>query len=528
LAGLLTVTIDGTARTSAAINLSAATSFSSAAQIVTVALGLIGPTQASFTGSYGATFTGAGSGTNLTATAVVGTIHIGSLITGTGSPAATIIVSQTSGTTGGAGVYVTSNVTTSAGALTSLSAILDVSAVASGSIVASQQVLGTGVQAGTVIVSAQPGATGGVGSYVTMSPGGVVQQIASTAMTTVVPVVTYDSIAAAFVVISSTTGTISTIGFASGTISAALALTQATGATLSQGAVASTPGGAMNAIVAKTQDFACFTTAFEPTTADCIAFSAWTNSTVDRFVYVMWDTDITVTTGADSASSGAQIIAANYSGTIPVYEPTNVYLAAFTMGAIASIDFTERNGRTNLKFKNQTGILPGVTDQTISAQLELNGYNYYGAWATANDRFLFFAPGSITGPFKWIDSYVNQIWLNNAFQLAMLSFMTQVKSIPYNDVGYASVEAALMDPITQGLNFGAFYANVPLSAAQIDEVNNAAGIKIDGVLGTRGWYLQVLPATPQVRAARGSPPVTFWYMDGQSINKINLASINVQ
>ncbi len=62
------------------------------------------------------TFTGTGSGTNLTATSVTGTITPGDTIRGTGVPGGTTIVSQTSGTTGGAGVYVTSGATTSSGA----------------------------------------------------------------------------------------------------------------------------------------------------------------------------------------------------------------------------------------------------------------------------------------------------------------------------------------------------------------------------------------------------------------------------
>jgi hypothetical protein len=65
---------------------------------------------------FGATFTGTGSGFNLTVTAVTGVIVNGNVLTGTGVPANTIIVNQTSGTPGGAGVYVTSNTTTSSGA----------------------------------------------------------------------------------------------------------------------------------------------------------------------------------------------------------------------------------------------------------------------------------------------------------------------------------------------------------------------------------------------------------------------------
>jgi hypothetical protein len=123
------------------------------------------------------------------------------------------------------------------------------------------------------------------------------------------------------------------------------------------------------------------------------------------------------------------------------------------MGAIASIDFTETNGRVNMKFRAQTGLPAQVTNQTVAAQLEANGYNYYGAWATANDRFLFLSPGQISGPFKWIDSYVNQIWLNNAFQLALLSFMTQVKSIPYNAAGYAFDRSRVHGPDSTGAEF---------------------------------------------------------------------------
>lgn len=66
--------------------------------------------------TVGATFTGSGSGTNLTVSAVTGIIAVGDRVNGTGVPANTNIVSQASGPAGGAGVYVTNNATTSSGA----------------------------------------------------------------------------------------------------------------------------------------------------------------------------------------------------------------------------------------------------------------------------------------------------------------------------------------------------------------------------------------------------------------------------
>ena len=136
--------------------------------------------------------------------------------------------------------------------------------------------------------------------------------------------------------------------------------------------------------------------------------------------------------------------------------------------------------------------------------------------------------GSISGEFEWADSYYNQIQLNNALQLALMELLNNVGSIPYNPAGSSLIRQACLDPINAALNFGTIRANVPLSDAQIAEVNNAAGVQIDGILSSVGWYLQINAATAQVRQARGSPPMTLWYMDGGSVQQITLASILVQ
>lgn len=73
----------------------------------------------------GATATGTGSGTNLTLSGVVGgSVHVGDTVTGTGINANTHILSQTSGTTGGAGVYVTDFATTGVAAFVTVTSDL--------------------------------------------------------------------------------------------------------------------------------------------------------------------------------------------------------------------------------------------------------------------------------------------------------------------------------------------------------------------------------------------------------------------
>lgn len=400
---------------------------------------------------------------------------------------------------------------------------LTVTAVTSGQIKVGDVLAGTGVTTGTTVTALGTG-TGGTGTYTVDTT----QTAASTTITATLPTVAYDSIAGAFTVTSPTTGASSTVTYGSGTIAAGLMLDQADGAITSAGAVAASPATFMAGIIAATQNWASFWTTFEPVTADKVAFGTWVSQQNNRYLYAMWDTDITVTQGAAPNSAGGQLIAAAASGTVPIYEPSNLYHAAFLCGAIASVDFTQTNGRATMDFKNQAGLTVAVTSLAVATQLRANGYNFLGAWATATTQFNFFNPGSVTGAFKWIDSYVDEINLNAQLQQALLTLLTNVKSIPYNNQGYTLIRAACLDPINQALNFGTIRQNVPLSAAQIAEVNAAAGLKIDDVLASVGWYLQVQAASATTRSNRQSPPITLWYMDGGSVQQINVGSVSVQ
>lgn len=346
------------------------------------------------------------------------------------------------------------------------------------------------------------------------------------------PTVTFDSIASAFVLTSTTTGAPSTITFATGTLAAGLSLTQATGAVTSQGAVAATPATAMAALKKLTTNWASFMTTFDPDNGagntQKLAFAAWNVTQNNRFLYAAWDQDQAPTVGAAPTSLGAQVKANSMSGVAPLWSPADK--AAFLMGYVASLDFSATNGRATAAFRSQDGLTADVTDGDVYTNLIANGYSCYGDFATANDDFDFLSNGQIGGQFDWIDSYVNQIWLNNQFQLDMMTGLTTYNSIPYNPDGDALIEAMVKDTITQFKNFGGLRAGVQLSSTQAAEVNAASGLAIDGTLFTAGWYLQVLASAtpPEVRVARGSPPFNFWYMDGQSVQVLQMASVLVQ
>ncbi|AMM14244.1 hypothetical protein AX768_09195 [Burkholderia sp. PAMC 28687] len=345
------------------------------------------------------------------------------------------------------------------------------------------------------------------------------------------PVVAFDSQSNAFTFTSATTGATSTMSFATGSLAAGLLLTQATGAVTSQGAIAATPATAMAAIVKATTNWCSFMTTFDPDNGAGntlkMAFAAWTVAQGNRYLYAAWDTDASPTVTVPATTSLGYVASLNaMSGVAPIWGPANK--AAFLMGYVASLDFSATNGRATASFRSQDGLTADVTDGTTYSNLIANGYNCYGDFATANQDFLFLSDGQVAGQYDWIDSYVNQIWLNNQFQLAMVTGLTTVNSIPYNADGNTLIEAFLTDPINRFQNFGGQRGGVALSAAQVAEVNAAAGLAIDVSLSTRGWYLQVLQAAAQVRAARQSPPINYWYMDGQSLQVLQMASILVQ
>jgi hypothetical protein len=535
----LTVVFDGQPRT-ATVNLAGATSYSAVAALIQSALNGTQVSDATFTGAIAtqnASFIGSIAGNTLS----VSTVSSGSLAPGaavTGAANGTTITSQISGTTGGAGTYIVSvPQQLAATALTATYGVLTVSAVASGTISTGQTVVASGVTNGTQITGLGTG-TGLAGTYY-VSPA---QTVASGTLQTIATPITasFDSVTGSLVLYSGDVGASASAGYASGALATSLGLTQASGATLSQGADGAQPIAFMSSIVSVTQNWASFMTLFDPdggngSNAQKLAFAQWVNSTNKRYMYVCRDTDPQpALSNAASTSLGALIRAGNLSGTYLMWEPAGLNPvggpwnhAAFITSIPASIDFDATNGRTTFDFKAQTGLYAAVTDVTTATNLKANGYNFYGAYGTANQTFVFNDDGEISGPFTRADTYVNQIWMNNGFQLSFMLLLTTLKSIPYNMQGYDLIRAAGQDVINRALNFGAIRAGVALSQLQKSALLTAAGKDISAALYQNGYYFQVLDADPQVRQARASPPCNFWYMDGGSVQRITLNSVAV-
>lgn len=345
------------------------------------------------------------------------------------------------------------------------------------------------------------------------------------------PVVTYSSLTRAFQITSGTRGEGSAVGYATAVgsgmdLAALLGLRQADGALQSDGMDARSPAQNMAAVLESTLNWVCFSTVWEPDLATKLLLAAWNNSLgKPRYVYVPWDTDVTACQSLMASDFGSRLGVAGYCGCSPVYGGAD--LAAFVLGVAACIDVDRTNGRLTFAYKAQDGQPVTVSDGSAAQALLAKGYNFYGSYHTANDEFRFFQNGQITGSFAWLDTHINAVCIYNDLQLAILNLFASVNSLPYNEAGYDQVRAACKDPIVKYLNFGAIVPGVPLSHAQAAQVNREAGQNIAPTLERDGWYLQIKPATAQNRAARDTPPCSFWYMDGGSIQRLDMASTTI-
>ena len=340
--------------------------------------------------------------------------------------------------------------------------------------------------------------------------------------------VTFDTQLQSFVIASGTTGSTSSISFATGAAAEALALTELTGAQLDNVTTVDTATTAMKRLTNYTLNLSTIVAETSTALTDDVQkeIATWVSLQNHRYWLVKYGEEPTALIANNTTNFAGWLAENNVADVTCVYGTFEH--AALCAGYAASLNFSELNGRTTMDFRSTSTLAPSVTDVDDANAIESNGYAYYGAFATANDRFIFLRNSIVSGEFKWVDAYLNQIYFNSQLQLAQITGLIANKSIPYNEVGKSKVRASAQDPINEMLNFGGIQTGVALSEQQKSIINNEAGVDAATIIFNQGYYLMIRDATAQVRAVRGSFPIKLWYTDGGSVHSINIASINVQ
>lgn len=388
----------------------------------------------------------------------------------------------------------------------------------------------------TVSYASDPEPTGGVADLaealgLTQDTGAV--SIAGTAAyQPKAPVVTYNSQTQAFQITSGETGSASAVAYGqsagSGTdLSRVLNLTEQLGAVQSEGTDGQSLTDCLIGVLKSARDWVSFSTIWEPERAEKLELATWCSGHDTRFVYVMWDTDNTARVQGSTASAGYAIThTLELDGTCCAWNTLDV--AAGVMGAIACLNFDQREGRTTLAFRQFEGVTVTCDDDGDYDALIANGYNCYADFATASAQFKFFQNGQVSGKFEWLDTYCNAIALKDALQLNILDLFKAVRSLPYNEDGYASVRTACLDTINRFIDFGAIRTGISLSQTQKVQLLQEIGKDVSQTLESAGWYMQITDPGAVIRGQRQSPNCAFYYMDGGSIQKIVMSATAIQ
>lgn len=337
--------------------------------------------------------------------------------------------------------------------------------------------------------------------------------------------VTWDAAFSQFVIAAKGTGKEHTVSAVTGTAAVGLGLSSGY---VSQGTGVETPAETMERIKELSLNWASFTVVDKTEDTEKANFAIWTNNQNRRYLYVPWD-DNPLAAVRDSECFAATVKKMKYEAVLPVFDRASV--AAMAMGTFASVDWDAIEGRVDLAFKSQSGLPATASDLNTAEALLANGYSYYGAYAGAGEDNLlnFFYDGRLPGSsYGFSDTYTNQIFLNSQLQLAIISLLTGVRSLPYNADGYSKLRLACATPIAQALKNGTIRTGVSLSDLQKAQVISAIGFDVSKELYSQGYYLYIGDATAQVRGQRKSPPMTLLYMDGGSVHQITLGSIVIR
>ena len=256
--------------------------------------------------------------------------------------------------------------------------------------------------------------------------------------------------------------------------------------------------------------------------AEASALAAWADID-DDYVYFDWSTDTKMLDqSTQSTTKAAQLAERNYNCLAMVYGTAQDAAAFLAVGA--SIDWSAIQGIKTWFAKSASGIKASVLSDEVAEALDDLKVNYVGAFATRNAEFDFINRGCLlSGIYQWIDALYGMIWFKARIQRQIMDGFGAINRAPYNAIGFAYVEAWLLDPINDAKRNGVIDTGLALSNSQIQQLlteTNNSTIKQD--LYSKGyWYLIESPSA-NVRTQRGSPRLGLWYTYAGSIQRIEM------
>lgn len=305
-----------------------------------------------------------------------------------------------------------------------------------------------------------------------------------------------------------------------------LKLTAATGAQKSNGSAVKTGEQVMNMLTDGNQNFILFTTLAELSDEQKESYCRFASNSNSRFGYVYTDnSQAALIPNNPECFHQKVVIANNYDSIFPMFG--DLQYAMLPLAYAASLNFNATNGRVSFKFRRFTSMVANVNRLADAMALDSNGYNYLGAYGLNATLADYASQGKITGQYIWLDSFIDQVWLNANLVTSFLALFLANQSYPFNVRGYATVETAVGNVASRGLTYGAVQTGITLDPEQLAIVTGETGLDLESVLFNQGWYFYIPPQRGETRLERVLSGTIFYWVDGQLIQSIKMSSTTI-
>ncbi|NTG00108.1 DUF3383 domain-containing protein [Agrobacterium rhizogenes] len=269
----------------------------------------------------------------------------------------------------------------------------------------------------------------------------------------------WDSVSERFVIESDTTGTTSTVGYASATgsgtdISALLNLVTGVASPPVAGIAGETLLAAVQALANMSNDWYGLTvaTATPPASADHLAVAAFIEGASQSHIYGITITNPTALDSTVTNDLASQLKALGYKRTFTQFSSSSAYAVASMYGRAFTVNFEANNTTITLKFKQEPGVSAETITESQAATLKSKNCNVF---VNYNNDTAIIQEGVMANGY-FFDEVHGTDWLQNAVQTDVYNLLYQSSTkIPQTDDGthliVTTIEATLSRAVNNGL-----------------------------------------------------------------------------
>lgn len=309
-----------------------------------------------------------------------------------------------------------------------------------------------------------------------------------------------------FEITSSTTGTSSTVAFAtapgSGTdIRTLLKIGSANGGSIVGGIAAEALLSAVTTLAGMSNDWygLYVASSVDPSSSDMVAVAGYIESASVSRIFGATTQDANALSSVATTDLAYLLKSANYKRTFSQYSSSSKYAASSIFGRAFTVNFDGSNTTLTIKFKQE----PGVTSETLTenqaASLKAKHCNVFVKY---NNSTSIVQEGVMANGY-FFDEVHGTDWLQNAVQTAIYNLLyTSTTKVPQTDAGINLIVSTICQVLDQGVANG-------LIAPGVWNAGGFGAIKQGDTLA-KGYYVYAAPVATQTqadRAARKAPVI---------------------